>query len=104
MCFVDIDPDRLLHQSLDSQILGGAEGYYDTPEAYDFQDLQEEPEQSGPIDLGVGSVVEVAVHGEPMYGVIRWIGTVPESKRSRRIAGIEMVYSAVILDSIITNF
>lgn len=86
----DIDPDRLLRQSPDAQSVGGAEGYYDTPEVYDFQDLQEEPEQSGPTDLGVGSVVEVTVHGEPMYGVIRWIGTIPESKKSRRMAGIEM--------------
>ncbi|XP_034231324.1 ubiquitin carboxyl-terminal hydrolase CYLD isoform X2 [Thrips palmi] len=86
----DIDPDRLLHQSPDTQSVGGAEGFYDTPEAYDFQDLQDEPEQPGPTDLGVGSVVEVAVHGEPMYGVIRWLGTSPESKRSRKIAGIEM--------------
>ncbi|KAL1124368.1 hypothetical protein AAG570_000997, partial [Ranatra chinensis] len=53
-------------------------GYYDTPESGDS------------IPFGIGSVVEVPVKGEPHYGVIRWIGTVPGDKRPRKVAGIEM--------------
>lgn len=86
----DIDPDSLRRQSPDDPILVGADGYYDTPEAQDYQELQDVPEPVHQTDLGVGSVVEVAVHGEPMYGVIRWIGSVPDDKKSRRVAGIEM--------------
>lgn len=43
-----------------------------------------------PTDLEVGSVVEVRVKSKPHYGVIRWIGTVAEDKKRRKIAGIEM--------------
>ncbi|XP_046999361.1 uncharacterized protein LOC124615480 isoform X2 [Schistocerca americana] len=43
-----------------------------------------------PTDLEVGSVVEVRVKLKPHYGVIRWIGTVAEDKKRRKIAGIEM--------------
>jgi hypothetical protein len=45
----------------------------------------------------VGSVVEVTVGGEPRYGVIRWIGIVPEDKKARKVAGIEMVGSECFL-------
>ncbi|XP_026281479.1 ubiquitin carboxyl-terminal hydrolase CYLD isoform X2 [Frankliniella occidentalis] len=86
----DIDPDTLHRQSPDDPILGGAEGYYDTPEFHEFQELQDVPEPAIQSDLGVGSVVEVPVHGEPMYGVIRWIGTIPDDKKARKVAGIEM--------------
>lgn len=37
--------------------------------------------------------MEVTVSGEPRYGVIRWIGIVPEDKKARKVAGIEMVGS-----------
>lgn len=42
-------------------------------------------------DLVVGSLVEVL--GNPtVYGVIRWIGTVPDQKDpQKKIAGLEMV-------------
>lgn len=60
----------------------GSNGYFETPDS---------PEPDQPHDLGVGSVVEVTVSGEPRYGVIRWIGIVPEDMKARKVAGIEMV-------------
>lgn len=65
-------PDVLVGSSSGSDV----SSRYDSPE---------------PSDLGVGSVVEVKVTDEPHYGVIRWIGSVPGDKPSRRVAGIEMV-------------
>lgn len=41
-------------------------------------------------DLEVGSVVEVLINNSPCYGVIRWIGEIPEA-RGKLVAGIEMV-------------
>lgn len=41
-------------------------------------------------DLEVGSVVEVLINNTPCYGVIRWIGEIPEA-RGKLVAGIEMV-------------
>lgn len=41
-------------------------------------------------DLEVGSVVEVLINNAPCYGVIRWIGEIPEA-RGKLVAGIEMV-------------
>ncbi|XP_014281710.1 ubiquitin carboxyl-terminal hydrolase CYLD isoform X2 [Halyomorpha halys] len=66
--------------SYDDGASSGSEGsgYYDTPDS------------SSAESFSVGSVVEVPINGEPNYGVIRWIGTVPGDKKSRRIAGIEM--------------
>lgn len=62
----------------------GSDGsYYDTPEP-----ITPIPTS----DLGVGSVVEVLVHDEPHYGVIRWIGYVHGDKKPRKVAGIEMVH------------
>lgn len=64
---------------LTDALLSGSTGSdYDTPEG------------PGP-DLGVGSVVEVQVDDHPHYGVIRWIGTIPGDRPSRKVAGIEMV-------------
>ncbi|PRD35254.1 UNVERIFIED_CONTAM: Ubiquitin carboxyl-terminal hydrolase CYLD [Trichonephila clavipes] len=40
-------------------------------------------------DLEVGSVVEVLINSNPCYGVIRWIGEIPEA-RGKLVAGIEM--------------
>jgi hypothetical protein len=62
----------------------GNSDYFETPDS---------PEPQQPHDLGVGSVVEVTVSGGPRYGVIRWIGIVPEDKKARQVAGIEMVGS-----------
>ncbi|KAK7790148.1 hypothetical protein R5R35_009357 [Gryllus longicercus] len=56
-----------------------------------YEHLPDSPNAKEPTDLGVGSVVEVLVNGSPRYGVIRWIGVVPEDKRKgRKVAGIEM--------------
>ncbi|KAK9510440.1 hypothetical protein O3M35_005228 [Rhynocoris fuscipes] len=52
---------------------------YDTPES-----------GSGEDSFVVGSLVEVTVNDEPMYGVIRWIGSIPGLKKSEKVAGIEM--------------
>lgn len=65
------------------------DGYYATPPM-----LAESPPkrpQPGSPELGVGSVVEVMVNGVPRYGVIRWVGYVPEDHQHRKVAGIEMV-------------
>ncbi|KAG8198988.1 hypothetical protein JTE90_001788 [Oedothorax gibbosus] len=40
-------------------------------------------------DLEVGSVVEVLINSAPCFGVIRWIGEIPEA-RGKLVAGIEM--------------
>ena len=40
--------------------------------------------------LEVGSMVEVPVGGVPRYGVIRWIGNIPQVK-GRLVAGLELV-------------
>lgn len=61
----------------------GSNNYYDTPDPSGIA-------IADPIDLGVGSVVEVAVKNEPHYGVIRWIGVIPEDRKNRKVAGIEM--------------
>jgi hypothetical protein len=58
----------------------------------DYFEAPDSPEPQKPHDLGVGSVVEVLC-GVPRYGVIRWIGIVPEDKKPRKVAGIEMVGS-----------
>ncbi|XP_069692355.1 uncharacterized protein CYLD isoform X1 [Periplaneta americana] len=63
----------------------GDGSYYEQPDP-----TGESPEPEHSHDLGIGSVVEVTVSGEPRYGVIRWIGIVPEDKKSRKVAGIEM--------------
>nr|CAD7424352.1 unnamed protein product [Timema monikensis] len=63
----------------------GGGSYYDTPNIVD-----DSPEPALPIDLSVGSVVEVTINKEPRYGVIRWIGAVPEDRKGRKVAGIEM--------------
>ncbi|XP_063239816.1 ubiquitin carboxyl-terminal hydrolase CYLD [Bacillus rossius redtenbacheri] len=52
--------------------------------------FSDSPEPPPAHDLGVGSLVEVVVNKEPRYGVIRWIGTVPEDRKCRKVAGIEM--------------
>jgi hypothetical protein len=59
----------------------------------DYFEAPDSPEPQQPHDLGVGSVVEVTVCGEPRFGVIRWIGIVPADKKARQVAGIEMVGS-----------
>jgi hypothetical protein len=42
-------------------------------------------------DLEIGSMVEV-MQAPPLYGVIRWIGSLPDQKEpTRPIAGLEMV-------------
>ena len=42
-------------------------------------------------DLEVGSMVEVMAN-PPLYGVIRWVGTLPDQKEPiKPIAGLEMV-------------
>lgn len=42
-------------------------------------------------DLEVGSMVEV-MQNPPLYGVIRWVGSLPDQKEpTRPIAGLEMV-------------
>jgi len=58
----------------------------------DYFEAPDSPEPQQPHDLGVGSVVEVVCQ-MPRYGVIRWIGVVPEDKKARLVAGIEMVGS-----------
>nr|CAD7203027.1 unnamed protein product [Timema douglasi] len=63
----------------------GGGSYYDTPNLAD-----DSPEPALPTDLSVGSVVEVTINKEPRYGVIRWIGAVPEDRKARKVAGIEM--------------
>ena len=40
--------------------------------------------------LEVGSMVEVPVGGVPRYGVIRWMGNIPQVK-GRLVAGLELV-------------
>ncbi|KAG1682121.1 Ubiquitin carboxyl-terminal hydrolase CYLD [Nymphon striatum] len=41
--------------------------------------------------LDIGSVVEIIIKGEPNYGVIKWIGTIPEYQNGqKKIAGIEL--------------
>uniref|UniRef100_A0A1B6JGQ8 ubiquitinyl hydrolase 1 n=1 Tax=Homalodisca liturata TaxID=320908 RepID=A0A1B6JGQ8_9HEMI len=70
---VNVPEDALLSSS------GSEAGsYYDTPEPLPSP------------DLGVGSLVEVRVDDEPLYGVIRWIGHLPGDKPGRWVAGIEM--------------
>jgi hypothetical protein len=59
--------------------------------SFEFLQVPDSPEPEQPHDFGIGSVVEVTVSGEPRYGVIRWIGIVPEDKKARKVAGIEMV-------------
>ncbi|XP_066991733.2 ubiquitin carboxyl-terminal hydrolase CYLD [Anabrus simplex] len=71
--------DHLLSTS--PSISSDGSSYYENPDS---------PEDALPSDLGVGSVVEVLVKQTPRYGVIRWIGTVPGDKKSRKVAGIEM--------------
>jgi hypothetical protein len=58
-----------------------------------YLEAPESPEPQQPHDFGIGSVVEVTVCDYPRYGVIRWIGVVPEDKKARQVAGIEMVCS-----------
>lgn len=41
--------------------------------------------------LEVGSLVEVNMGAVPKYGVIRWIGIIPELNTSKQMAGVEMV-------------
>ena len=42
-------------------------------------------------DLEVGSMVEVTrMEGVPRYGVIRWMGNIPQVK-GRLVAGLELV-------------
>lgn len=48
-------------------------------------------------------MVEVTVGGEPRYGVIRWIGIVPEDKKARKVAGIEMVGSELFSSNTCVN-
>lgn len=44
-----------------------------------------------PHGLEVGSVVEVSIsHGPTLYGVIRWIGFLPQVK-AKLMAGLELV-------------
>ena len=52
-------------------------------------------------DLEVGSVVEVLINNTPCYGVIRWIGEIPEA-RGKLVAGIEMV-TLYIVSSLISQ-
>ena len=59
----------------------------------DYFEAPDSPEPQQPHDLGVGSVVEVVCGMVPHYGVIRWIGVVPEDRKARKVAGIEMVGS-----------
>lgn len=59
----------------------------------DYFEAPDSPEPQQPHDLGVGSVVEVVCGWGPLYGVIRWIGIVPEDPKARKVAGIEMVGS-----------
>ncbi len=44
-------------------------------------------------ELGVGSVVEVNIAGEPHYGVIKWIGSGMYGNQlsTPKVAGVEMV-------------
>lgn len=43
------------------------------------------------LEMEVGSLVEVSVNSVPCYGVIRWIGTIPEEANGGKlVAGIEM--------------
>ena len=43
-------------------------------------------------ELGVGSVVEVMSTTTPMYGLIKWVGHLPDQKEPKKlIAGLEMV-------------
>ncbi|KAL0274106.1 UNVERIFIED_CONTAM: hypothetical protein PYX00_006615 [Menopon gallinae] len=59
--------------------------YYDTPKP-SLDNISSDK-------LGKGSVVELVHKGQPYYGVIRWIGTIPDNgdtHPSRLIAGIEM--------------
>lgn len=56
--------------------------YYDTPERI----IPGSQDSS----LGIGSMVEVQVKGEPYYGVIRWIGVILGDVAPRKVAGIEM--------------
>jgi hypothetical protein len=50
-----------------------------------------------PKDLEIGSMVEV-LDNPPKFGVIRWIGTLPEANDPNRlIAGLEMVSGFLLL-------
>ena len=45
-----------------------------------------------PHGLEVGSMVEVPMaEGLPRYGVIRWIGNLPQVKKDKLVAGVELV-------------
>ena len=45
-------------------------------------------------ELGVGSVVEVMSTTTPMYGLIKWVGHLPDQKEPKKlIAGLEMVHA-----------
>jgi len=39
----------------------------------------------------VGTLVEVSNRGEPLFGVVRWIGHLPPPDHAPKMAGIEMV-------------
>ena len=48
-------------------------------------------------DLEVGSLVEV-MSSKPLYGVIRWIGHLPDQKEpTKPIAGLEMVCAMITM-------
>ena len=50
------------------------------------------PVPSADPELGIGSVVEVLSTHKPMYGLIKWIGNLPDQKEPKKlIAGLEMV-------------
>lgn len=59
------------------------------PESKQFRDEN----LSASDDLGIGSMVEVSMGGEPHYGVIKFIGPIKYGSRihNAMVAGIEMV-------------
>ncbi|XP_075212974.1 ubiquitin carboxyl-terminal hydrolase CYLD [Lycorma delicatula] len=75
----------------DSSLTGSeVTNYYDSPERGVVIEQSQNQHNNTDCSLGVGSVVEVPIKGEPHYGVIRWIGVVVGDKQLREVAGIEM--------------
>ena len=58
--------------------------------------LSSDPPPQDPIQFAIGSMVYIpAQHGDPLHGVVMWIGTLPEIDGV--IAGVELVSHIVLI-------
>lgn len=63
-----------------------------------YDDMESNIENRIDEALEEGSVVEVIIKGEPRYGLIKWIGAIPEHENGQaEIAGIELVSCFVFI-------